>query len=73
MRITAIGTCAKCHRGSVEMARHGAICIDCSPTTVVHPFTVKRVDIFGVVTDTHATEGELNGWRDHYREQARLL
>lgn len=24
--------------------------------------TVKRVDIFGVVTDTYQTEGELNGW-----------
>lgn len=25
--------------------------------------TVKRVDIFGQVHDTHATEAELNGWR----------
>ncbi len=26
--------------------------------------TVKRVDLFGVVTDTYQTERELNGWRE---------
>lgn len=28
------------------------------------PQTVKRVDLFGNVIDTYATEGELNGWRE---------
>jgi len=32
--------------------------------------TVKRPDLFGIVHDTHATETELNGWRE---TQAPLL
>lgn len=34
------------------------------------PATVKRADLFGAVTDTYQTEGELNGWR---ATQARLF
>ncbi len=28
------------------------------------PETVKRADLFGNVTNTHQTEGEVNGWRE---------
>lgn len=34
------------------------------------PHTVKVADLFGNVTDTYKTEGELNGYRE---EQARLV
>lgn len=42
---------------SIRESYEGGRCEGCRPPTV------KRIDIFGVVHDTHATEAELNGWR----------
>lgn len=43
-------------------ARDAKAVTETAPTSL--PATVKRVDLFGNVTDTYATEGELNGWRE---------
>lgn len=49
--------CPKCgqRRGQVALESHMNICR-------VTPETVKRVDLFGNVTDTFRSEAELNGF-----------
>lgn len=49
--------------GIIDPSRHGILLGS-------QPETVKALDIFGVVHDTHATEAELNGW---HAQQGALL
>ena len=70
--------CDDCKRtirmtGSLRESAAGGVCVGCRVVREAggeRPPTVKRVDIFGVVHDTHATEAELNGWRP---KQGRML
>ncbi len=48
--------------GSRQEAAWGVEPVRCCGT--LPGATVKRVDIFGAVHDTHRTEADLNGWRE---------